>query len=281
MEKKPKELLIRKTFSNTSLHLIAAEIIRKHSTNTADIRSVALDSLDLAQCRSILDIGCGFGFFTEALKGRIHRNATVTGIDIIAGYRDHYLETCKRSGINGLFLSEGLKPIRNFRNSSFDLILCSYALYFFSSIIPDVARILDRNGHFVIITHSLKNMSELVTFLKNSSNEKEPPKEENIKIEEIITEFSSENGEDLLRPWFSKVQRIQYENTLIFKPEDAESLMSYFHFKCPFFISEKSTGSPDVLELFERHIQIFFEKKSEFKINKNDAIFICSDPVNK
>jgi len=128
MKKENQKAIVLDIFTKISSHKSASEIIRKHSSNPLDVRDAALGSSDLSRCRTILDIGCGFGFFTEALKGKVHQDAVVTGIDMIPGYEEYFLEACRQSGVKGFFLSSGTESIQYFSSRSWDLIICSYAL---------------------------------------------------------------------------------------------------------------------------------------------------------
>ena len=56
--------------------------------------------------------------------------------------------------------------IKKYPARSFDLIICSYALYFFAGMIPEISRILKRDGIFITITHSQCDMQELVDITK-------------------------------------------------------------------------------------------------------------------
>ncbi len=279
MEKEHQKAVILEIFLNVSLHKFASEIIRTHSSNPRDIREVALEKLELSNCKKILDVGCGFGFFTEALRGRIHPEALVTGLDMIQGYEPFFLENCRRSGFKGLFLSSGLAPIREFQAGAFDLILCSYALYFFPNIIPELSQILDASGHFVAITHDSSNMEELIQVIKNILRERNKLSQDRLPVEEIISQFSSENGKALLAPWFARVERIDYHNSLCFEMENLSPLIDYFRFKSPFFLSGTSVNKEEVIKLLDQHLRSSLGQIDRFRISKNDSIFVCSEPV--
>ena len=60
-----------KVYGNINQHRSIADLIRKRSTNKRDVRDVALENTDLKARLNILDLGCGFGFFTEALAGKV------------------------------------------------------------------------------------------------------------------------------------------------------------------------------------------------------------------
>ncbi len=212
-------------FLDVEAHRLTADIIRRFSTNKRDIRDLALGGLDLKRCRSILDLGCGFGFFTEALKGRVHPEAFVRGIDIIEGYGPLFLETCRGIGLRGHFSAGGACSIGTLDDRQFDLILCSYALYFFPEIIPDISRVLKNDGMFAVITHHSGNMGDLIEAAKEALRDSNMLTGEALPIEGIIRRFSSENGYQLLSPWFGRVRSLDYPNDLVFSPGALEELV--------------------------------------------------------
>ncbi|HOQ41640.1 MAG TPA: hypothetical protein PK178_05770, partial [Smithellaceae bacterium] len=88
----PDKKKIRQVFRNVQKHRQIEGLIRQFSSNKEDIRLMALDQVDLTSCRNVLEMGCAFGAFTEALKGRLHPDAAITGMDIIAEYEPFFLE---------------------------------------------------------------------------------------------------------------------------------------------------------------------------------------------
>ncbi len=70
---------IRKVFRNVQKHLLIGQLIRQFSTNKEDIRKTALRQVDLSNCQNVLELGCAFGAFTEALKDKLHPAAKITG----------------------------------------------------------------------------------------------------------------------------------------------------------------------------------------------------------
>jgi ubiquinone/menaquinone biosynthesis C-methylase UbiE len=73
---------IQKVFKDIHEHQRVAELIQRFSTNKGNVQKIALEGLELGDCRQILDLGCAFGSFTEKLKGRVAADATATGVDI-------------------------------------------------------------------------------------------------------------------------------------------------------------------------------------------------------
>ena len=269
-------------FADVDSHRVTAEIIKKHSTNRRDIRDVALEGLDLSGCREILELGCGFGFFTESLKGKVSPDAHVTGVDIVEGYAPAFIDACSRAEIAGKFIPSDVSVIRDFGDRFFDLVICSYSLYFFPHIVEEISRILNERGVLVATVHNKYSMGELISFARDVLMENDMiDRGTKLHIESLISSFSSENGYEKLSPWFEHIRQKNYKNTLRFEPGDIYSLIEYFRFKWPFFLSTIPVQDvARVFDLFEIHLQKYFNlSRDGFTISKNDTAFICSKPV--
>ena len=270
---------IRKVFRDVQKHLAIAQLIRRFSTNKEDIRKTALNQADLSNCQNVLELGCAFGAFTEALKDKLHPKAKITGIDIIPEYKPFFLEACRRAGYSGFFSSFGIDKIKKYPADSFDLIICSYALYFFPDMIPDIARVLKKDGLFITITHSQADMREMVGIVKkilrqnNSLDDKQ-----SLPIELIFEQFSAENGKALLHPFFSQIQEIDFKNTLVFQPQEIGSFIDYFQFKKSFFLTGTGAHNKTIINQLMRELQDSAIKKNFVTMCKDDKIFICSQP---
>lgn len=271
---------IRKVFRDVQKHLAIAQLIRRFSTNKEDIRKTALSQVDMSECENVLELGCAFGAFTEALQNRLHPDAIITGVDIIPEYKPFFLDACRRAGYTGSFSSAGIDRIKKYHPASFDLIICSYALYFFPEIIPDIARILRHNGFFITITHSNKDMNEMVEIVKkilrkNHSFGKTQP----LPIEIIFEQFSAENGEWLLQPFFSMIESRDFKNTLVFQSQEINSFMDYFQFKKSFFLSEHDANNKTIIHHLFEELENTAMKNNFVTMCKDDRIFICSGPL--
>jgi len=271
---------IRKVFRDVQKHLAIAQLIRRFSTNKEDIRKTALKQVDLSNCQNVLELGCAFGAFTEALKDKLHPEAKITGIDIIPEYKPFFLEACRRAEYSGHFSSSGIDKIKKYPADSFDLVICSYALYFFADMIPEIARVLKKDGLFITITHSQADMREMVDIVKkilkqnNSIDDKQ-----SLPIELIFEQFSAENGETILRPFFGRIMEIDFKNTLVFQPQEIGSFIDYFQFKKSFFLMGTDAHNKTVINQLMSELQDTAMKKNLVTMCKDDKIFICSQPL--
>jgi ubiquinone/menaquinone biosynthesis C-methylase UbiE len=271
---------IRKVFRNVQKHLAIAQLIRRFSTNKEDIRKTALQHVDLSNCSNVLELGCAFGAFTEALKGRLNANASITGIDIIPEYRPFFIDACKRAGYEGVFLSSGIDRIKKFPSGTYDLVICSYALYFFPDMIPEISRILKKDGWFITITHSNADMKEMVCIVKTILIQNNLlAEDQSLPIEIIFDQFSAENGKTLLQPFFSKIHIIDFKNTLVFKHQEIEHFIDYFQFKKSFFLTENEAHHNTIINQLFHELQDTAMKKNFVTMCKDDRIFICSEPL--
>jgi ubiquinone/menaquinone biosynthesis C-methylase UbiE len=194
--------------------LLTRYIIKTYSTNKADIRDVALKDIDLSSYERVLELGCGYGFFSEKLAKRLHRNAVIIGIDLVEQNREPFLNSVATSDYRGEFIRNDASIIQTMADSSFDLIVTSYSLYFFPHLIGEIARILKDGGLFIAITHSKNSLSEALVFLPQciQSMGFEQPGE--IMIHRLFASFSAEDGREKLESSFNSVERIDFDNRL-------------------------------------------------------------------
>lgn len=269
---------VQRVFKDVHEHQRVAELIQKFSTNKGNVQKIALEGLDLTDSRQILDIGCAFGSFTEKLRGRVAPDATATGVDIIAANKPLYLAACGRASIRGEFFSTGSPILKTFPDRSFDLALCSYALYFFPEAIPVIARLLRPEGFFTVITHDRRNNGELIDLTKKILKANGLLQEKDLPLEIINNRFSSDNGEALLKPWFGRVEIIDFTNTLVFTKEDTGYLLEYFRFKSPLYLTDAGLDAQAVLPVILENLSQASRERNGMTISKDDRIFICSLP---
>jgi ubiquinone/menaquinone biosynthesis C-methylase UbiE len=270
---------IRQVFRNVLKHRHIEQLIRRFSSNKEDIRLLALNQVDLSSCRHVLELGSAFGAFTEALKGRLHPDASICGLDIIDEYEPFFLEACSRAGYRGTFASSGVHTIEEMPSGSFDLIICSFALYFFVEMIPEIARVLKKDGIFITITHNECNMQELISITRKTlEDHKLLAKNQCLPIELILRQFSAENGEELLRPYFDRIQKYDFPNSLIFQPWDVYFFIDYYQFKSPFFLMGTDADKKIIVDKLLHNLQDIGAESKVITMCKDDAIFICSKP---
>jgi len=179
----------------------------------------------------------------------------------------------------GKFIKGDAKQISGYSDSSFDMVIASYSLYFFPHLIPEISRILKNGGLFITITHTRESLSEAIKLIVTAMKEVGIHVEGDMKITRLFDSFSSENGRSLLKPHFKKVESLEYENKLVFSHENINDCVYYIEKKKNLIYKELLDINADhkKITLFkEKAYQMIVEyskKNGGISLNKNDMVF--------
>lgn len=276
---------IRKTYEELAWHRRSKDIIQEYALNMKDIRTVALEGLDLRACSEVLDLGCGYGFFIEKLAGRLRPGARVMGIDVIDhSNRQAFIDSVTLMGYRGSFIQGSADIIRDMADASFDLVTASYSLYFFPHLIPEIARVLRSSGCFITVTHSKYSLRELTSFVPFSMKAAGLDTPGELKINRLFSAFSLEDGGVQLEPFFHDVERIVYENFLVFPLDRFEACIDYLDTKKHLLLKEVTDMHPDkfdvVLAVFVKALFDHARTHGKVLVTKDDGIFRCRLPAH-
>lgn len=257
------------SFENPARHAAISDLLRRHSTNTEDVREVALRGLDLAAVRRVLDLGCAFGYMTAAYAPRLALNAEIIGVDACASNEPRFLNVVAATGRDGQFLVQHINRRLDWPDGHFDLVVASYSLYFFPTIIPEIARVLHPDGLFLAVTHTESSCRDLL--FAAGLPESDP------RLLSGIRAFAVENAERQLKPWFGEIERIDYTNSLSFESHEFDEFLMYLSFKLPMF--EEAARKDDALPhpLADR-IRAALARQTRVVLEKNDAAYRCRGP---
>ncbi len=257
------------SFENPSRHAAVSDIIRRRSANHADLRDVVLQGLDLSSVQTVLDLGCGFGFMGEAIARRVAPAAEIVGVDACPANETPYLERLAAVGRRGRFVHRTLKTELDWPDDSFDLVVASFALYFFPNVLPEIARVLRPDGLFIAVTHTEKSCRDLLRAVSVA--------ESGARLLLVIRNFCAENGSRLLTPWFAEVDRVYYPNALTFEATHFHDLEVFLRFKLPFLSPDGEAGG-ELPEPLARAARTALARESKLVFEKNDVAFRCRKP---
>jgi SAM-dependent methyltransferase len=277
---------LRLTYEEVEWHRRSREIIQRFALNQKDIRDAALEGLDMKDVHKVLDLGCGYGFFIERLSGKVSPDAHITGIDVIdKNNREPFENTIRNMGYTGTFIQGNADLIRDMEDSSFDLVIASYSLYFFPHLIPEVARILRRNGLFIAVTHSVHSLQELMRFVPVCMEQAGMKPPDDLMMHKLFQSFSLENGGSQLSLNFEKVERIPYRNSLLFPLDHFNDFAEYIRNKKHLLFKEASETCPpkvdEVSDICTRTLHEQARIHGKILINKDDGIFRSYLPVHE
>lgn len=257
-------------YENPRDHEAVAQIIRRHSVNQADIRKIALQGLDLSFAREILELGCGFGFMSEAVAARLDSGAHLTGVDACAANEEPFVQRVAACGISASFDCRLIGSRLPWPDRSFDMVICSYSLYFFADALPEVARILSPDGLLLTVTHSEHCCTQLLKAAGIENAE--------AVLARLIRPFSAESGGALLEPRFDVVERIDYSNHLRFAPQHLEELLTYLRLKLH-LLTPETQADCGIPEPMLRSVNAWLAQRGEIIVEKDDACFRCWRPL--
>jgi SAM-dependent methyltransferase len=149
-------------------------------------RDIVVAAAAEAAPRRVLDVGCGTGDLTERLRREL-------GADVVAvDQSERMVELTRGRGIDARVADVQELP---FPDGSFDAVVAAWVLFHVPEVpraLDELARVLRPGGRLVAATNSNEHLQELYDLLE---------------LGRMPFAFSSENGEELLRARFSRVER--------------------------------------------------------------------------
>jgi len=255
------------SYHEPSVHEAASNIIRRHSTNPRDVREQALDHRDLSGVRSALDLGCGFGYMAEEVARRSHPAATIIGVDAHAANWRPFVRRVRSAGRGARFRRMRIRSVLPWADGSFDLVVCSYSLYFFPEALPEIGRVLKETGRLLAVTHSEESVRDMLVLVGAA--------QERSALLTLVERFSAESGSAALSAQFKIVERVDYPNTLRFDQGDLDDLLTYLRFKFR-SMTDWPESEPEMHRLHVRDLEESLSRPGPIFLRKDDAAFWAS-----
>ncbi len=276
---------IEDSYYDSNAHVRIQRLIAKHSTNQEDIRNIAFSDIDFRKVHHILDLGCAFGYSILGLKDKILPGTHIVGFDLQESYQKPYLNACRQICANGEFHISDVAELATFPAHFFDLVIASFSMYFFPDSLANIAGVLKKDGSFVAITHSEDILRELIQHIPGVMDNLGVKLPEILCIQRLFQEFSCENGKELLDPYFGAIVKRPFNNRLRFAEDELGEFTDYVEMKKHLFLKEAYEEIPDnitsVLDNVMAAIGIKAAQKGWVEFNKNDCVFICSNPLSQ
>ncbi|MBN2567843.1 MAG: class I SAM-dependent methyltransferase [Deltaproteobacteria bacterium] len=275
--------LLRQTFGQVQQHRLVGDIVKRFSDNRSDIYELALKDTSFDRPIKVLDIGCGYGRFTSHLRQRVPAGSRCTGLDLLMENRQPFINTARHINLEADFINGPATRIEVMPDNSYDLIITAYSLNFFSAIIPQLARVLMPDGYLIIINHSRNFLNELVQDISLALSHSTIAGQVRRNQKRLIFNFNDENGISLLSPHFKTINYMDYENRLSFPLSELDCCFIYIDFKLPLLIPMNHHDTDFDLTRFRKTLFQRIRQGSKasgfYRMNKNDCIFRCSQPV--
>ncbi len=272
-----------KTFGRVRLHQRIGNIILEHSTNQIPLGSIVYKGLSFTDKISVADIGCGYGRCINYLDKIVPKDSEYVGIDPLESNRIPFLNTTNTAGFSGKYICGNADKIYEFPDNYFDLILCNFSLYFFIDTLPIIINKLKSDGLFITITHSTNSLRELLKDLQIVLNIDHKSTWDELGSEQVLDNFNAENGFELLQPYFTEIEKIEYHNNLEFYSDDIDNLFNLLEFKKTSLIHHNDYVDFIKTKKFDDKLRDTISTKinkiGKYVLNKDDAIFRCRNKI--
>jgi DNA-binding transcriptional MerR regulator/SAM-dependent methyltransferase len=179
----------------------------------------------------VLELGCGSGSLWAENIDRIPDNISICLSDISEGMLKDARRNITRAYQAGV---DALGSPRNIRyrafdcahipygKESFDLVIADHLLFYCKDLkqtLSEIRRVLKPGGRLLASTYSSRHMAEITDLVQKYNP--------NIVLssEKLYQNFGLENGAEILRPYFSKIRLVRYEDSI--EISDTDPLVAY------------------------------------------------------
>lgn len=185
-----------------------------------DIDKWMLEVVPLEQGMKILDVGCGSGKQCFSYLAHLNGKADITGGDVSTALLDQAKAENKKLGERVTFNELDFNQAFPFADESFDLVSCSFAIYYAEDIpftIREMHRVLKRGGHLFSTGPMPENKQMFYEIIEEATGKEIPPMPGSSRYASEI--------QDTIKALFSSVDLHVFENPLTFP--NVEPFLAY------------------------------------------------------
>lgn len=233
----------------------------KYSTNKQGWFNWLFEKIDFSKVNRLLELGCGNGKLWQENKIEL-RNREIFLSDISEGMVEE-VRNKLGSDFNCIVADAEKIP---FKDAYFDSIIANHVLFYLNDLnqgLKEIRRVLKPNGVLYCSTYGSKHMKEITEIVQNFDSRI------NLSNHSLYDVFGLENGESVLKKYFTSVQRMDYQDSLeitVSKP-----LIDYI-MSC--HGNQNEILGPRLSE-FKEYIEELLQKDGKIVVTKQAGLFVC------
>lgn len=234
----------------------------KYSTNKQGWFNWLFEKIDFTKVNRLLEIGCGNGKLWQENKIDL-RNREIFLSDISEGMVEE-VRNKLGSDFNCIVVNAEKIP---FKDAYFDTIIANHVLFYLNDLnqgLKEIDRVLKPNGVFYCSTYGKEHMKEITELVQNFDSHI------NLSNHSLYDIFGLENGEAILKKYFSNVQRLEYPDSL--EITESKPLIDYI-MSC--HGNQNEILGPRLNE-FKEYIEFILNKNDKIVVTKQAGLFICN-----
>ena len=253
---------IVKQYQNSNNLKVRISLHDQFSVNKKGWFNWLYEQIDFSRVARLLEVGCGNGKLWENQKVDL-RNREIFLSDISEGMVQ---EVRKKLGNNFNCIQLDCQSIP-FKNEYFDAVVANHVMFYIQDIqkgLSEIVRVLRKNGVFYCSTYGREHMREITDIVKSYDSRIE------LSQNKLYEVFGLENGEEILKKYFSNVQLKLYDDELIV--DQSQPLVDYI-MSCHGNQSEVIGAR---LNEFKQFIENIVDANGSIRITKQAGVFICT-----
>lgn len=233
----------------------------KYSTNSQGWFNWLFEKIDFSKVNRLLELGCGNGKLWQENKIDL-RNREIFLSDISEGMVDE-VRNKLGSDFNCIVADAEKIP---FKDAYFDSIIANHVLFYLNDLnqgLKEISRVLKSNGILYCSTYGSRHMKEITDIVQNFDSRI------NLSNHSLYDVFGLENGESILKQYFTSVQRMDYQDSL--EITESKPLIDYI-MSC--HGNQNEILGPRLSE-FKEYIEELLQNDGKIVVTKQAGLFVC------
>lgn len=233
----------------------------KYSTNKQGWFNWLFEKIDFSKVNRLLELGCGNGKLWQENKIDL-RNREIFLSDISEGMVEE-VRNKLGSDFNCIVADAEKIP---FKDAYFDSVIANHVLFYLNDLnqgLKEISRVLKSNGVLYCSTYGSRHMKEITDIVQNFDSRI------NLSNHSLYDVFGLENGECILKQYFTSVQRMDYQDSL--EITESKPLIDYI-MSC--HGNQNEILGPRLSE-FKEYIEELLQKDGKIVVTKQAGLFVC------
>ncbi len=234
----------------------------KYSTNSQGWFNWLFEKIDFSKVNRLLELGCGNGKLWQENKIDL-RNREIFLSDISEGMVEE-VRNKLGSDFNCIVADAEKIP---FKDAYFDSIIANHVLFYLNDLnqgLKEISRVLKPNGVLYCSTYGKSHMKEITDIVQSFDSRIY------LSNHSLYDVFGLENGEDILKKYFTSVQRMDYQDSL--EITESKPLIDYI-MSC--HGNQNEILGPKLNE-FKEYIEEILKKDGKIVVTKEAGLFKCT-----
>lgn len=235
----------------------------KYSTNSQGWFNWLFEKIDFSKVNRLLELGCGNGKLWQENNIDL-RNREIFLSDISEGMVEE-VRNKLGSDFNCIVADAEKIP---FKDAYFDFIIANHVLFYLNDLnqgLKEIRRVLKSNGVLYCSTYGSKHMKEITDIVQSFDSRI------NLSNHSLYDVFGLENGESILKEYFTSVQRMDYQDSL--EITESKPLIDYI-MSC--HGNQNEILGPKLNE-FKEYIEELLVNNGKIIVTKQAGLFICEN----